>query len=379
MATEPDRDSTRPPDPLRILVVEDDESDFELLAATLSRQQIHCQCRRVETEVAMRVALREHQWDAVISDHHLPAFSSQAALQVQREIAPDLPFIIVSGTIGEDSAVAAMREGADDYLIKGRLARLGGALMNAIEAARSRAHRRAAEAALARSRAELQALSTHLLSAVEAERNAIARDIHDEIGSGLTSLKFDMAFIERNTQSEVAARAAESSAQIAHLMDACQRLIKELRPPVLDAGLDAALRWLVRRFRSSTGIAAEFQCHQKRERLPEALELVCYRATQEALNNVAKHAQARRVQVSLVVGEHELSLEVSDDGIGFDTSTKAGADSFGLQGIRERVRQLDGWLEIDSRHGPDSGQTGTTLILSLPVQDILQPEPEDNP
>ncbi len=368
MAMDPDSVTISPQEPLRILVVEDVESDFELLVATLQRQNIQCHCSRVETEVAMRVALRERRWDAIISDHHLPAFSSEAALLVQRELTPDLPFIIVSGTIGEDSAVAAMRAGADDYLIKGRLARLGGALSNAIDAARSRAKRRAAEIALAQSREDLQALSSHLLTAVEAERSSIARDIHDEIGSGLTSLKFDMAFIERNAESEVASRAAESSAQIALLMESCQRLIKELRPPVLDAGLDAALKWLVKRFDSSTGVTTSFQCHQKRERLPEQLELVCYRAVQEALNNVAKHAQASQVQVSLVVGEHEVSLEVSDNGIGFDTSQTGKPDSFGLKGIAERVRQFDGWLEIESNRNPQQAACGTTLLLSLPIE-----------
>ena len=367
--------SQEPPsvEALRILVVEDMEADFELLVATLARQELHCVCKRVETEVALRVALREHHWDAIVSDHHLPGFSSDDALRVQRELAPDLPFIIVSGMIGEDAAVAAMRTGADDYLVKGRLARLSTALTNAINAARSRASRRAAERALARSQQELRALSNHLLKAVELERSAVARDIHDEIGSGLTTLKFDLAFIERHGTPQVAARAAESSSQVAALMDACQRLIKELRPPVLDAGLEPALRWLVRRFADRTGIATHLQCHQRRAQIPSALELVCYRTLQEALNNVAKHAQAANVEISLVIGEHDLSLEVADDGIGVKPEQLNKPDSFGLNGLQERIRQVDGWMEFAA-----TGK-GSTLIMSLPIVGDENPDEPDLP
>lgn len=369
----PNKQVAEPEHGLRILVVEDDEADFELLVATLGRQRLVCLCKRVETEVAMRVALNEHAWDAIISDHHLPAFSSGAALRVQRELAADLPFIIVSGTIGEDSAVAAMRAGADDYLIKGNLPRLSGAVQNAISAAQSRAKRRAAEKALAKSQHELQALSAHLLSAVEAERSAIARDIHDEIGSGLTSLKFDLAFIEREGAPLVAQRASESSNQIAELMTACQRIIKELRPPVLDAGLEPALRWLLKRFTVRTGIKADFQCHQRRQDLPNGLELVCYRTLQEALNNIAKHSEAKSVQIGMVVGDHDLSMEVTDDGVGITPEAMLKSGSFGLKGMSERIKQFDGWMEIAP------GDQGTTLLMSIPIPPSHQGELESMP
>ena len=110
---------------IRILVVEDSEADYELLVATLGRQGLNVECRRVEEADTMAAALRDERWDAVISDHQMPRFSSGEALQTLRRSGKELPFLIVSGTIGEEVAVEAMRNGADDFLIKGRLARLG--------------------------------------------------------------------------------------------------------------------------------------------------------------------------------------------------------------------------------------------------------------
>ncbi|MFK7962789.1 MAG: ATP-binding protein [Burkholderiaceae bacterium] len=368
MGSPQDQTVTTADAPLRILVVEDVEADFELLVVTLKRQGVNAVCKRVETEVAMRIALSEHAWDAIISDHHLPAFSSGDALRVQRELARDKPFLIVSGTIGEDAAVEAMRNGADDYLIKGRLARLGGALNNAIAAARTRARKRAAERELSRSQQDLQALSAHLLTAVESERSAVARDIHDEIGSGLTSLKFDLATIARLGDEQVTAKARDGTQQITALMQACERLIKELRPPVLDAGLEPALQWLVKRFGERTGIASKLHCHQRRDSLPANIELACYRTVQEALNNVMKHAKATQVTIDLVIGLHDLSLEISDNGVGFSPNQVSKPTSFGLRGLTERIKQHDGWLDVT---GSSTGtSTGTTVIVSMPLPGV---------
>ena len=133
---------------IRILVVEDSEADYELLVETLGRQGLNVECRRVEEADTMAAALRDERWDAVISDHQMPRFSSGEALQTLRRSGKELPFLIVSGTIGEEVAVEAMRNGADDFLIKGRLARLGPALTNAMRAAESRRDRLDDETAL---------------------------------------------------------------------------------------------------------------------------------------------------------------------------------------------------------------------------------------
>lgn len=350
------------PETLRLLVVEDSELDFEVLRLTLARQGVPASCRRVETAAEMSAALRDEHWDAVISDHQLPAFSSERAFDVLSASGFDLPFVIVSGTIGEEFAVAAMRRGADDYLMKGKLDRLGAALANAIDAARARRERAAALAALADSERRLQDLSAHLISRVEDERAAIARELHDEVGGTLTSLRFDLAWIQRHADGEIAARARRAVETVGEAMHANQRMMRELRPPVLDAGLLAALDWQVAQFRRRAAIPARFTANVDQVDVDEARAIVAYRTLQEALTNVLKHAQARSVTVDVVVAEDLLSLEICDDGVGIQPSDRDKPSSFGLRGLAERARQVAGWVEVMS------GSPGTSVLLSMPLR-----------
>lgn len=134
--------------PLRVLVVEDSEDDTLLLLHELRRGGYEPTHRRVDTEQAMKDALREREWDLVVSDHSMPNFSSSAALELLRsEGYVDLPFIIVSGQIGEDSAVLAMKSGAQDYLMKDNLRRLNSAIERELREAEVRRERRRAEEA----------------------------------------------------------------------------------------------------------------------------------------------------------------------------------------------------------------------------------------
>ncbi|HEV7404634.1 MAG TPA: PAS domain S-box protein [Chthoniobacteraceae bacterium] len=135
------------PRPLRVLLVEDRPSDAELVVLALRRAGFAPEWQRVETEAAFAAGLHP-DLDLILSDYALPEFSGLRALEVLRESGLELPFIIVSGTIGEETAVAAMKKGASDYLLKDRLARLGPAVEHALEQARFRRERRESEAAL---------------------------------------------------------------------------------------------------------------------------------------------------------------------------------------------------------------------------------------
>ena len=129
--------------PLRVLLVEDSEADAELLLHQLARDGYAVTSTRVETAEGMRAALSSGSWQIVLSDFSMPTFSAPEALAVVREMALDLPFIIVSGTIGEEAAVNALKAGAYDFLVKGRLARLGPAIereLREIELRREREH-----------------------------------------------------------------------------------------------------------------------------------------------------------------------------------------------------------------------------------------------
>src|SRR2546425_12590236 len=133
--------------PLRILIVEDSEDDAELMLRELRRGGFEVTCARVASEEAMSAALEQQKWDLVICDYVLPGFGGLEALALFRSKGFDIPFIVVSGHIGEEIAVAAIQAGADDYLMKDRLARLAPAVRGALKAAEiRRAHQRANEA-----------------------------------------------------------------------------------------------------------------------------------------------------------------------------------------------------------------------------------------
>jgi two-component system, cell cycle sensor histidine kinase and response regulator CckA len=135
--------------PLRVLLIEDSDDDAELVVRTLRRGGYDLAYARVETAEAMRDALAHHAWDLVVSDYSMPQFSGPAALQLLQAVGMDLPFIIVSGTIGEETAVTAMKAGAHDFLMKGNLTRLIPAVERELREAAERRERRRAEARFA--------------------------------------------------------------------------------------------------------------------------------------------------------------------------------------------------------------------------------------
>jgi two-component system, cell cycle sensor histidine kinase and response regulator CckA len=144
---------------LRVLIVEDSEDDMLLMLRELRRSDYELEYTRVDTAIAMRAALDRQTWDVVIADYTLPTFSAPDALQLLQDHQQDLPFIIVSGTIGEETAVAAMKAGANDYLIKGNLVRLLPAIERELREAAERRKRQLAEHALQTSEALLRQLA----------------------------------------------------------------------------------------------------------------------------------------------------------------------------------------------------------------------------
>jgi two-component system, OmpR family, phosphate regulon sensor histidine kinase PhoR len=141
--------------PLRVLIVEDSENDALLVMAALKKGGYKADAERVETADAMRAALSERTWDLILCDYKLPRFNGMDALALYQEAGFDIPFIIVSGNIGEETAVAAMKAGAHDYIMKDRLGRLTAAVERELKEAQSRSERRQAEAALRESEEQL--------------------------------------------------------------------------------------------------------------------------------------------------------------------------------------------------------------------------------
>lgn len=349
--------------PFRLLVLEDSELDYELLVATLSRDGLPVAARRIETRAQLVDALEADEWDAVIADHQLPALGGTEALQLVRASGRILPFLVVSGALGEEAAVAAMRNGADDYLVKGRLARLAPALLNAMSLAQARRERERAARALEHSEQRLHELYVHLQSVVDDERAAIAREIHDDIGGMLTTLRLDLSWIERNGNAASAERARHALQTVVGIMQSAQRIQRNLRPPVLDAGLLDAMNWQIAEFRRSAGVDVRFSHNVAAVELDDARAMTVYRTLQESLTNVARHADASTVRIDLIVGAGELSLEIVDDGVGLAPEALAKADSFGLRGLAERARRVGGWIDVSP------GERGTCVLLSMPLAD----------
>jgi len=137
--------------PLRVLIVEDSEDDAMLVLRELRRADYDLTSERVDTPEAMNAALDQQTWDIVLCDYAMPRFSMPAALAMVKEKGLDLPFIIVSGAIGEEAAVAAMRAGAHDYVMKGNLPRLVPAIERELREAEVRRERKQAEEGLKQS------------------------------------------------------------------------------------------------------------------------------------------------------------------------------------------------------------------------------------
>ena len=357
----------RPPRPLRVLHLEDSELDHDLAMALLRRNGLAIETVRVDTRHDFEAAL-DQPWDAIVSDFNLPGFSGLQALDIVRARDRIVPFILVSGEIGEDTAVAAMRSGASDYLLKNRLARLAPALEHAIQAARTTRAKAEADRELVASRQRLAELAGHLQTQVEAERAAIAREIHDDVGGSLTALKFDIDWIRRHSSDPtVQQRAVSALETVSHAIGASQRVMHNLRPAILEQGLVAALQWLASRFERRTGTTCLFRTSHDHvggpgQELPAGVPLVAYRTAQEALTNISKHALATRVTMDLSLSGGVLSLEVSDNGRGLSRDDLAKASSFGLRGLHERASTVGGWVDLSS-----SSASGTTLILSIPL------------
>lgn len=348
--------------PIDILIVEDSPDDLDLLLLALRRAGYAPNHRRVYDAEGMARALRERAWAVVLSDYTLPDYSGLLALHQVHAFDPDMPFIIISGNIGEDVAVAAMKAGAHDYLIKGNYARLGAAIEREVKETAIRRARRKGERELQEARLRLQSLSNRMLHIQEAERRHIARELHDEIGQSLTAMKLNLDTLQRRLAGHAALPLAVEVTDIAEgLLEQVRKLSLDLRPPQLDdLGLAAALSWLVKRHGRPEGPAIVLDTPEHPSRLDAQIETACFRVAQEALTNALRHAGAGEIRIALRHGDGRFELQVRDDGCGFDLAAAQNralqGGSLGLIGMNERALLAGGELHIDARPG-----AGTTV------------------
>jgi len=229
--------------------------------------------------------------------------------------------------------------------------------------------RKKAEAAIMSAKYRLEQLSRRLLEVQENDRRMLARELHDEIGQMLTAAKIDLQVIRRSPLHEnLAARLDNSVATLDQCLRQVRNLSLSLRPSMLDdLGLVAALRWQLDHLSQRVGFHAQLIADEIPGRFHPDIDTACFRIVQEALTNVARHAEANNVEVELRVRGREILLSIRDDGGGFDVErAMAGAShgtTLGILGMQERATLLDGKLEIAS-----AGKLGTTVTARLPLR-----------
>ncbi len=214
---------------------------------------------------------------------------------------------------------------------------------------------------------QLRLLTTHLQNVREEERTRIGREIHDELGQQLTAIKMDVAWIQKNT-SDKKETINNKLKNIIELLDgsnqSVRKILNELRPATLDNyGLPEAMEWHIKQFTDNTHIPADITISNPELKLHEDIATNIFRIFQESLTNITRYAKAKKVLISLIVVDKTINMSIEDDGVGFDTGTILNTKTFGILGMRERVRSLDGHFEINSAKGK-----GTKISISLPYK-----------
>lgn len=358
---------TTGPKGTRILMIEDDTADAELVKFALREAGLPFDLRCVDNRADFLEELERGKPDIVFSDYVARSFDGLTALRLTRQRWPELPFIFIIGTLSEERAIETLKNGATDYVLKTRLSRLVPAVHRAKREAEERAERRRAEEQLRESHEQLRALSIYLQHAREEERTRIAREVHDELGQKLTGLRFDLGNLRLRLPRDQRHAQGAIQGMLAHidnLIQAVRRISTELRPSVLDdLGLAAALEWQTHEFQSRTGLQCRIALKVRQPVNDQELNTAFFRIFQETLTNVMRHAHATKVEVRLAEDGGRLVLEVKDNGRGITESQMASSRSIGLLGMRERAALLGGELHIRGAPGK-----GTAVTVRIPLR-----------
>jgi two-component system sensor histidine kinase UhpB len=218
---------------------------------------------------------------------------------------------------------------------------------------------------------------SQIIEAQESERRRISRELHDEIGQALYAIQFNLEMIDKGLPqitSVVRGRLMEAKSLSSQTLTAMRQLALDLRPTMLDdLGLIPTLRWYIQNFSNRLNVYSNFEAMGFEEKLSPQIETAFYRIIQEALNNIAKHAQADRVEISLVKRDSRIFASIQDNGKGFDLDRVLHPESpergFGIIGMKERVSLLGGQIDIQSRL-----RFGTLIHIEIPAENVRDDE-----
>jgi len=280
-------------------------------------------------------------------------------------------FIIENGKLQRRLARSYVAEHLQRRLVEERTAELS-ALNQSLEqrvAART-AELEASNRALEQSKDELKEFAIVGVNAREQERTRLARELHDEFNQALVLLRLELSRLEKSNNAGDTTAALQKGdrmrAIIDHTLNASHRMAGDLRPLLLDdLGFAPAAQSLVETFARDHGIDCELEMDPPEFDLLEPYSIAVFRVMQESLANIARHANAKRVDVLLSLRDDEIRLSVRDDGCGFDLSKPRKPNSFGLVGLRERIHIVSGRVEISSAPGQ-----GTLIDVSIPIASV---------
>ena len=357
-----------------VLAVDDDPRSLTALQGLLSDMPFRVVTAR-SGEEALRCVLKE-DFAVILLDARMPGMDGfdVARLLRERERSRHTPIIFLTGAYEDTPSIARGYEaGAVDYIVKPLmpeilkskiavfvdLYRKNAALVEEIK------ERAQAESHLKASEENLRALAAHLQSVREEEWTRIAREFHDQLGQELTALKMDANWIAsrlpRNSR-PLRDRAQAMSDQIDTTMESVRQIVSRLRADVLDQlGLGAALEWQADEFQRRSGIRCNVSLPVEAVQLDTARSTALFRICQELLTNVARHANATRVEVAVQPEGSRVVLAVEDNGRGIDGEAAASPKSLGLLGVRERVLPFGGRVDVDGAQG-----RGTLVRVTLP-------------
>ena len=281
------------------------------------------------------------------------------ALETGKPFADELRIVRTDGTVRHLRSLGEVMHDA-----AGEVTRMLWSVLDITEQKRT-------EGALRDSAEQLTALSRRLVEVQEAERRQLSRELHDRVGQNLTALSINLDMLRTSlddgANSRYAARLSDSTALLESTADSIEDVMSELRPPMLDDyGLYPALNWYAKRFSERTGIAVEVIGTETSERVPET-EITMFRIAQEALNNVAKHAHATRVQIDLEHVAGRCVMTVTDNGVGIDSGRVADSRQrrgLGMVTMRERTQAIGGRFTV--RKAPGGG---TQIAIEVPHDD----------
>lgn len=329
---------------LRILLIEDSEDDAVLLLRELRRSGFAVAFERVDKPATMLAALHKQTWDLIVCDYSMPEFNAPAALQLLQEQGFDIPFIIVSATIGEDVAVAAMKAGAHDYIIKGNLARLTPAIERELREAKVR---------LARKQAEEQ------IKASLREKEALLREIHHRVKNNLqiisSLLNLQADYLKDNQALEV----FQNSQNRIELMALIHEKLYQSEDLARINFADYIQELITNLFSAYTfkpeAIALALNLEDIFLDIDTAVP--CGLIVNELVSNALKHAFKLRKSGEICVNlysidENKIVLIINDDGIGFPEKIDfKNTESLGLQLVNTLTQQINGDIDLNGSNG----------------------------